>query len=248
MSARTDEKIAVKTVEEELSTPDVLEEFKTSSPTVHFVDETSASKAELDYNIPPEEKFSSRIDGYDKINEEKNVLDLVQREAHEPRIPVPGGVIPRDMKEEPIVPPTYQHDIQDMTASTDCVNLDEKVKKKTLDLKVVKAVDMSTTAMDDCEQTASPSMQEVTSPEEKPEIPGTTCEDNRSCAPHAITSSPKEEAQQTHKKGEHDDVQVRDKTSSTKTTCNVPDFNNNAENAMQNTSPPVRNQGTDFHS
>ena len=199
LAARTEEKdkVAVKTVEEELSTPVVIEEFKPSSLTVHLVDETSASKAEPDYNIPPEEKFSSIIDGYDKINEEKNVLDLAQREVQEPRIPVSGGVIPRDMKEEPIDPPTSQHDIQDMTASTNFVNLDEKVKKKTLDLKVVKAVDMSTTAMDDYEQTASPSMQEVTSPEEKPEIPGTTCEDNRSCAPHAITSSPKEEAQQT---------------------------------------------------
>ena len=44
----------------------------------------------------------------------------------------------------------------------------------------VKAVDVSTTAMDDYEQTALPSsMQEVTSPEEKPVIAGKTCEDNR---------------------------------------------------------------------
>ena len=39
---------------------------------------------------------------------------------------------------------------------------------------------MSTTAMDDYEQTTLPSsMQEVTSPEEKTVIAGTSCEDNR---------------------------------------------------------------------
>ena len=109
--------------------------------------------------------------------------------------------------------------------------------------KTVDAEDMSATAMNDYEQTASPSMQEVTSPEEKPEIPGTTSEDNRSCAaPPSIIPSPKEEAQQTHQKIEHDDVQVggsmTDKHSPTEAACTLPDFN--AENT--NTHPPVGDQ------
>ena len=114
--------------------------------------------------------------------------------------------------------------------------------------KTVEAVGMSTAEMVDYKQPVSPSMQEVTSPEEQPVTAGTTCEDNRSCVPHAITSSSKEDAQQTHNKGEHDaDIQARggmtDKQSSAEAVCNLPDFSE--ENA--NTSQPARDKGTDVH-
>ena len=121
-------------------------------------------------------------------------------------------------------------------------NTDHKNVRKT-----VEAVDMSTTEMVDYKQSASPSMQEVTSPGEIPVTAGTTCEDNRSCAPHAIASPSQEDPQQTHKKGEYDDVQARggmiDKQSSTEAVCNLPDFSE--ENV--NTSQPARDQGTDVH-
>ena len=239
----TDKKdeIASKIVEEELSTPVVLEEFKTSSPTMQLVDEESASKAEPDYNKPPEEMFFSRFYGCDKASEDTNVSGLAQREVQEPKMPVSDEVILRVMKEEPIDLATSQHNIQCMTGSSNLAVINEKVKKTIPEMEVVKA-DMSTTAMD--KQPASSSMQEVTLNEEKPVIVSSTCEDNPSCATHATTSPSREDAQQTHKKGDH--LQVRDKQSSTEATCNLPDSNNNAQNA--NISPPVEEQGTDIHS
>ena len=143
------------------------------------------------------------------------------------------------MAEKPIDIPVSKHFIQDMKASTNLTIIDEKMKKKTPDLELMEVVDMFTTA--------SLSIQEVTSPEEKPVTAGTTCEDNRSCVPHAITSSSKEDAQKTHKKGEHDDVQARggmtDKQSSAEAVCNLPDFSE--ENV--NTSQPARDKDTDVH-
>ena len=113
--------------------------------------------------------------------------------------------------------------------------------------KTVEAVDMSTTEMVDYKQSASPSMQEVTSPEEKAVTASITGEDNRPCVPHAITSSSKEDAQKTHKKGELDDVQARggmtDKHSSAEAACTLPDFSEKNANSSQ----PDKDQGTDVH-
>ena len=113
--------------------------------------------------------------------------------------------------------------------------------------KTVDAVDMCTTEMVDYKQSVSPSMQEVTSPEEKPVTASITGEDNRPSVPHAITSPSKGDAQKTHKKGELDDVQARggmtDKPSSAEVACTLPDVSE--ENA--NRSQPDKDQGTDVH-
>ena len=239
LSTDKKDETAAKIVEEELSTAVVLEDVETSLPTMKLRVEESASNAEPDYNIPPKETLFSRFDGCDKTSEGTHALDLAEREMQEPRMFVSDKVITGDMAEKPIDIPVSKHFIQDMKASTNLTIIDEKMKKKTPDLELMEVVDMFTTA--------SLSIQEVTSPEEKPVTAGTTCEDNRSCVSHAITSSSKEDAQQTHKKGEHDDVQARggktDKQSSAEAVCNLPDFSE--ENA--NTSQPARDKDTDVH-
>ena len=232
---------AAKTVEEQLSTAVVLEDVETSSSTMpQLVDENSASNAEPHYNILPEETLFNRFDGCDKTSEGKHASDVAQREMQEPRMFVSDEVITRDMAEEASDIPLSKTCIRDMKDSTNLDIIDVKGKKKTPDPERLVTVDMFTTA--------SLSIQEVTSLEEKPVIADTTCEDNPFCAPHAITSPSKGDAQQTHKKGEHDDVQARggmktDKQSSAEAVCNLTDFSE--EDA--NTSQPATDQDTDVH-
>ena len=231
---------AAKTVEEKLSTAVVVEDVETSSPTMQLVDEKSASNAEPHYDIPPEETLFDRFNGCDKRSEGKHVSDVAQREMQETRMFVSDEVITGDMAEEASNIALSKAYIRDMKDSTNLVIIDEKGKKKTPDLELLEAVDLF--------RTASLSLQGVTSPEEKPVIADTACKDNPFCAPHAITSSSsKEDAQKTHKKGEHDNVQVRgsmtDKHSSAEAVCSLPDFSE--ENA--NSSQPARDKDTDVH-
>ena len=239
----TDQKdeTAAKTVEEKLSTAVVLEDVETSSSTMpQLVDEKSASNAEPHYNILPVETLFNRFDGCDKTSEGKHASDVAQREIQEPRMFVSDEVITGDKAEEASDIPLSKTCIRDMKDSTNLDIIGEKGKTKTPDPERLVTVDMFTTA--------SRSIQEVTSLEEKPVIADTTCEDNPFCASRAITSPSKGDAQQTHKKGEHDDVQARggmtDKQSSAEAVCNLLDVSE--ENF--NTSQPARDQDTDVHS
>ena len=164
---------------------------------------------------------------------------VAQREMQEPRMFVSDEVITGDMAEEASDIPLSKTCIRDMKDSTNLDIIDEKGKTKTPDPERLVTVDMFTTA--------SRSIQEVTSPEEKPVTASITGEDNRPCVPHAITSPSKGDAQKTHKKGELDDVQARggmtDKPSSAEVACTLPDVSE--ENA--NRSQPDKDQGTDVH-